>query len=45
MQALVSLEVDVRISLINLHRLIVGLGFSVSLVCFLAVASEDAHLQ
>jgi hypothetical protein len=42
MQAVVSLEVDVRISLINLHRLIVGLGFSVSLVCFLAVASEDA---
>ena len=45
MQAVVSLEVDIGISPINLYRLIVGLGFSfVSLMCVLAVASEDAPL-
>ena len=42
MQAVVSLEIDIGISPINLRCLIVGLGFSfVSLICFLIVASED----
>ena len=42
MQAVVSLEIDIGISPINLHCLIVGLEFSfVSLICFLIVASED----